>query len=110
MVNNIAMIKDQRFSIRGRLKSFYYAGVGLGQFFREEHNARIHVVAAIVVAALGWLLKVSRMEAIALVIVVGMVWVTEMLNTCIEKTMDMITMERHPQVKKIGRASCRERV
>ncbi len=93
------MIKDQRFSIRGRLRSFYYAGIGLGQFFRQEHNARIHLAAAIVVAILGWWLKVSHMEAIALTIVVGLVWVTEILNTCIEKAMDMITLERHPQIK-----------
>jgi len=99
MDNPIVMTKDQRFSIRARLKSFYYAGLGLGQFFRQEHNARIHLVAAITVAVLGWLLKVSHMEAVALTIVIGVVWVTEILNTCIEKTMDMITLERHPQVK-----------
>ena len=99
MDNTIDMTKDQQFSLRARLKSFYYAGLGLGQFFRQEHNARIHLVAAIIVAVLGWLLKVSHMEAVALTIVIGLVWVTEMLNTCIEKTMDMITLERHPQVK-----------
>jgi len=99
MDNSIVMIKDQPFSVRSRLRSFYYAGVGLGQFFRQEHNARIHLAAAIVVAVLGWLLKVSHMEAVALTIVIGLVWVTEILNTCIEKTMDMITIERHPQVK-----------
>ncbi|HVW58910.1 MAG TPA: diacylglycerol kinase family protein [Puia sp.] len=93
------MIKDERFSIRGRLRSFYYAGVGLKQFFRQEHNARIHLAAAIVTALLAWRLKVSKGEAIALTIVIGLVWVTEILNTCIEKAMDMITRERHPQVK-----------
>ena len=93
------MIKDERFSVRGRLRSFYYAGIGLKQFFRQEHNARIHLAAAIIVGLLAWRLKVSEGEAIALTIVIGLVWVTEILNTCIEKTMDMITRERHPQVK-----------
>lgn len=93
------MTKDQKFSVRSRLKSFYYAGAGIRQFFRQEHNARIHLVAAIVVALLAWRLKVSNSEAVALVIVVGLVWVTEMLNTCLEKAMDMITTEHHPQVK-----------
>lgn len=93
------MMKDEKFSIRGRLKSFYYAGIGIKQFFRQEHNARIHLAAAIVTGLLAWRLKVSGGEAIALTIVIGLVWVTEMLNTCIEKAMDMITREHHPQVK-----------
>jgi diacylglycerol kinase len=33
------------------------------------------------------------------VIVIGLVWVTEILNTCIEKAMDVITIEHHPQIK-----------
>lgn len=99
MDNLNLMMKDERFSIRGRLRSFYYAAIGIKQFFRQEHNARIHLAAAIVAGLLAWRLKVSRGEAIALVIVIGLVWVTEMLNTCIEKAMDMITREHHPQVK-----------
>jgi len=93
------MTKDQKFSLRSRIKSFYYAGIGIKQFFRQEHNARIHLAAAVVVGVLAWWLKVSHAEAIALTIVTGLVWVTEMLNTCIEKAMDMITTDYHPQVK-----------
>lgn len=93
------MLDDQKFSVRGRLKSFYYAGAGLKQFFRQEHNARIHLAAAILVSILGWWLKVSHMEAVALVVVIGLVWVTEILNTCLEKAMDFITREKHPEIK-----------
>jgi len=99
MDNSILMTKDQKFSLRSRIKSFYYAGIGIKQFFRQEHNARIHLAAAVVVGVLAWWLKVSHAEAIALTIVTGLVWVTEMLNTCIEKAMDMITTDYHPQVK-----------
>lgn len=99
MNNSISMLEDQKFSVRGRLKSFYYAGAGLKQFFRQEHNARIHLAAAIVVSILAWRLKVSQMEAVALVIVIGLVWVTEILNTCLEKAMDFITREKHPEIK-----------
>jgi diacylglycerol kinase (ATP) len=99
MDNSITMLDDQKFSIRGRLRSFYYAGAGLKQFFRQEHNARIHLVAAVVITVIAWLLKVSHMEAVALVLVVGLVWVTEILNTCLEKTMDFITREKHPEIK-----------
>jgi len=99
MDNSISMLDDQKFSVRGRLKSFYYAGAGLMRFFRQEHNARIHLAAAIVVSILAWWLKVSHMEAVALVVVIGLVWVTEILNTCLEKAMDFITREQHPEIK-----------
>jgi diacylglycerol kinase (ATP) len=99
MDNSISMLDDQKFSVRGRLKSFYYAGAGLKQFFRQEHNARIHLAAAIAVSVLAWWLKVSHMEAVALVVVIGLVWVTEILNTCLEKAMDFITREKHPEIK-----------
>jgi diacylglycerol kinase (ATP) len=99
MDNLSIMTKDQKFSIRARLRSFYYAGLGIRQFFIQEHNARIHLAAAIVTGLLAWRLKVSAAEAIALVIVIGLVWVTEILNTCIEKAMDVITIEHHPQIK-----------
>ena len=99
MDNSITMLEDQKFSVRGRLRSFYFAGAGLKQFFRQEHNARIHLVAAIVVGVLAWWLKVSHMEAIALVVVIGLVWVTEILNTCLERAMDFISREMHPEIK-----------
>ena len=99
MDNSISMLDDQKFSVRGRLKSFYYAGAGLKQFFRQEHNARIHLAAAFAVSVLAWWLKVSHMEAVALVVVIGLVWVTEILNTCLEKAMDFITREKHPEIK-----------
>ena len=101
MDNSISMLEDQKFSLRSRLRSFYYAGAGLKKFFWVEHNARIHLAAAIVVGVLGWRLKVSHTEAVALIIVIGLVWVTEILNTCIEKTMDFITRETHPEIKLI---------
>lgn len=101
MDNSISMLEDQKFSVRGRLRSFYYAGAGLKKFFGEEHNARIHLAAAIVAGILGWWCKVSHTEALALVIVIGLVWVTEILNTCIERAMDFITRETRPEIKLI---------
>lgn len=93
------MNKDNRFSIHGRLKSFQYAFEGVLQFFRTEHNALLHLLAAMGVIVLAVVVGVSETEAIALVIAVALVWITEMVNTCIEKAVDLITEEYHPQVK-----------
>jgi diacylglycerol kinase (ATP) len=92
-------MESQRFSIRSRIKSFSYAGAGIVQFLRGEHNAWIHLAATIVVAIAAVVMKVSRMEAVALVSVTGLVWVAEMLNTCLERTADLISPDEHPEIK-----------
>jgi diacylglycerol kinase (ATP) len=88
-----------KFSVRARIKSFYYAGSGILRFLQREHNARIHLAATVIVAIAARVLNVSRLEAIALVATVGLVWVTEMLNTCLEKTTDLISKEEHPEIQ-----------
>jgi diacylglycerol kinase (ATP) len=95
------MNKENKFSIHSRLKSFKYAFAGVIDFFRTEHNAWLHLLATIYVVVLAVFLKVSRTEGIALIIVVAFVWVSEMLNTCVEKTMDLISEEYHPKIKVI---------
>ena len=92
-------MQSQKFSIRKRLMSFRYAGEGIYRFFWQEHNARIHLMATVVVGLAAWLFNVSRMELIALVAAIGGVWITEMLNTCIEKMADLISLEVHPEIK-----------
>jgi diacylglycerol kinase (ATP) len=94
-------MKRSSFSIRSRLQSFGYAWAGICSFFKTEHNAWIHAAATIVVAALAIILQVSRGELLALIIVIGAVWVTEILNTAIEKIMDFISPQIHPLVKRI---------
>jgi diacylglycerol kinase (ATP) len=89
------------FSWKARGKSFVFAGAGILRFFRAEHNAWIHLGATCVVVVLSLVFHVSRMEAIALVFSVAFVWIAEMLNTAIEKIMDLVSPEYHPKVKVI---------
>jgi len=66
---------------------------------RTEHNTWIHLALTIAAIAFGFILKISKGEFIAIIIVMTMVWVAEILNTAIEKTMDFISLEKHPQIK-----------
>lgn len=88
----------QRFSLRSRIRSFRYAIAGLRRFVNREHNARIHLVATILVILVARVLRVSATEAAILAAVTGLVWVAEILNTCIERLADHITQERHPEI------------
>jgi diacylglycerol kinase (ATP) len=90
---------SQSFSFRSRMKSLYHAITGILDFIRQEHNAWIHLVATITVSIAAYLFRVSYTEAAILAIVIGGVWITEMLNTCVERIMDFIHPEEHPCIK-----------
>jgi diacylglycerol kinase (ATP) len=87
------------FSWKARLKSFVYAWEGIVSFFRREHNAQIHLAATVLVLVLSVTLGINKWEAIAVVFSIAFVWITEMINTAIEKTIDFISIEKHPQIK-----------
>lgn len=86
------------FSWKGRSASFTYAFNGIVAFFRTEHNARIHGGLTVLALLLSIILKISKTEFILLVLAMTLVWITEIINTAIEKTMDFISTEKHPQI------------
>jgi len=92
-------MKDENFSIRARVRSFKFSFEGLAAFFRKEHNSWIHVLATLVVLGVSYWVGVTRTELLAIVFAIGFVWVAEIFNTCIERMMDYISLERHPDIK-----------
>lgn len=95
------MKASKRFSVKDRINSFTYAFQGLKTLFVEEHNARIHLFAGLLAVVLGFLLKISGNEWIALVIVIGLVFICEAFNTALEALCDYAQPEKHPQIKKV---------
>lgn len=92
---------SQKFSIRKRIESFSHAIAGVRRFIGREHNARIHLFATIAVIGVARILDVSATDWAILAVVTGLVWVAEILNTCVEKIADLITLETHPEIKAI---------
>lgn len=74
---------------------------GIKMAFKEEPNFRIHVVATIIVIAAGLYFKLSTTEWLAIIIVIGLVLLTELVNTAIENIADFISPERHEKIKTI---------
>lgn len=95
------MKDESKFSIAKRLNSFTYAFQGLKILIKEEHNTRIHVLAAICAIVLGCVLNISSLEWIAVCFAIGLVISTEILNSSIEGIADFISPEKHDQIKKI---------
>ncbi len=94
-------MKNNKFSIKRRAKSFVYAFNGIRLLFLEEHNSRIHALAAICAITVGILLKISRIEWIALAFAIGLVFAVETINSSIENTADLISLEQSSRMKKI---------
>jgi diacylglycerol kinase (ATP) len=90
---------NKKFSLKSRLNSFKYALTGIKNFFRSEHNAIIHLAATLVVIVLSVIYKVDKYEAITLLFAIAFVWVTELLNTAIERLADFVSPEYHPKIK-----------
>jgi diacylglycerol kinase (ATP) len=88
-------MKQTSLTFRSRLASFRFAFNGIGRFFREEANARIHLAATItVIAGIIWF-DISGTELIALVIVTGLVWAAEIMNTAVEQLVDFVSPGFH---------------
>ncbi len=101
-------MNNEKFSIKKRIKSFTYAFAGLRVLFREEHNSWIHATAAVLAIAAGFLFRISPMEWIAVVIVIGMVFAAEIINSSIERTADFVKAERDDRkrdIKDLGAAA-----
>jgi diacylglycerol kinase len=85
---------------RGSLAaSFRHALEGIVCVVREERNARIHLVAAAAVIALGLWLNLTTLEWALLVVAIALVLVGEMLNTVIEIVIDLVMPDEHPLAK-----------
>ena len=65
---------NTRFSFRARLRSFRYAAQGIVALIRGEHNARIHLVAALLAVASALWLRISSVEWCIVIILIGAVF------------------------------------
>jgi diacylglycerol kinase (ATP) len=77
------------------LDSLNYAISGIVHAFKTERNMKIHFAIAILVILASVLTFVTRFELIAVIISITLVFFAEMMNTAIEKVVDMITSKYH---------------
>jgi len=94
-------MKQQKFSIRKRLKSFRFAFNGLRILLKEEHNSWIHLLAAICVLIAGFIFDISAFEWIAIVFAIGLVIALELINSAIENMADFVSPDKQAKIKKV---------
>ncbi|MDR7870172.1 MAG: diacylglycerol kinase [Tissierellaceae bacterium] len=84
---------------RSIIDSFNYAVSGIILSLKTEKNMKIHYTIAIAVLGVSLLFDFSRVEFLILLFAISLVLTLEMINTAIEKTVDMITKEYHPYAR-----------
>ena len=87
--------------MRKFIKGFAFALNGIKVFFSTQLNGRFHVFAAVLVIILGFVFKITCYEWISILLAIGLVIITEMINTAIEFLCNFITTEIHSDIKKI---------
>lgn len=94
--------------LRGKLKqkgfkrllnSFKYAFEGIIYALKYEQNMLIHFVATILVIILGLIVKLSLVEWLFCILLIGMVIATELINSSIEAVVDLISPEKNSLAK-----------
>ncbi|HWO97975.1 MAG TPA: diacylglycerol kinase family protein [Bacillus sp. (in: firmicutes)] len=92
--------KDKREKKKQRLaESFYYAIEGILYVIKNERNLQIHATVAILIIIAGCWFRISAYDWIIISITIGGVFSLELINTAIEKTVDLVTESRHPLAK-----------
>src|SRR5690349_14811891 len=82
-----------------RLASFRFAFAGWWYMLRTQRNAWIHAVLSTAVFALGLWLGLGRIEWALIVLVIGLVWMAEFVNTALEAVVDLASPDLHPLAK-----------
>ncbi len=84
-----------------RIKSFGYAGKGILVLFRTQANAQIHLLAIVLISALGVYLKLAALEWCVIAICIAIVLLAEALNTALEFLVDLVSPEYNPLAGKV---------
>jgi diacylglycerol kinase len=93
-------MKSGKFSFKERFVSFRFALNGVRSLLKYEHNSRIHFIVAILAIILGLILGLNLSEWSILMLVIGIVFITELMNSSIESLADRIDPELNEQIRK----------
>jgi diacylglycerol kinase len=81
------------------IRSIGYALEGIGFTIRTQRNMRIHIFVATPTMLLSWYLDMPAMELLFIWLCIGMVFSAELMNTALERLVDLVSPEYHPLAK-----------
>ena len=91
--------KDDGTRVERYKKSFLHAIDGIVYATKYEHNMIIIVICMILAIIAGYVFQISTTEWLFMVLVIGLVIGSEMINTAIEAVVDLKTLEYNELAK-----------
>jgi len=88
-------------NLKRLFKSFRNAGKGLKYVLKNEQNFQLEVLIGILVISLMFVFSIRGWEKIALFIVIFAVLVMELINTIMERVVDILKPRVHPYAQVI---------
>lgn len=85
--------------MRKFFKAFVYAGNGIIHGIITERNVKFHVLATIITFGAGWITGLSQVEWFVVLILIGGMLALELMNSAVERVVDLVTQEHHPLAK-----------
>lgn len=83
------------------LTSIGHAVDGIWDLVKRENNAKIHLISTLLVILVGLKLDFLAIEWLWISLAVAGVWVAELINSALEKLVDLVSPEEHPLAKKV---------
>lgn len=72
---------------------------GIMYTFKSERNMKIHYLASFLILIVALFFNFTKVEFVLLLSAITLVVITEMMNTAVEKTVDLVTDEYHELAK-----------
>jgi undecaprenol kinase len=84
---------------RKERKRFACAWAGIVAAVKKEAHMRVHIALAIVAIIVAAAFHISKLEWLILLLTIGSVITLELVNTAIERVVDLVTTDSHPLAK-----------
>jgi undecaprenol kinase len=91
--------KQKKLGIIRFINSFKYSFDGLKYAYTHEQSMVVHIIITIFVIIAGVYFKISYMEWLLVLFLIGMIISMELMNTSIEATIDLVCPKYHPLAK-----------
>lgn len=97
-------VDDHTLRVHPRAQGTFIGGMihaihGVVHVVKHERNARVHLLFATAALLLGVFLKLSHAELAGVFFAIILVFLSEIFNTAIERTLDLIDLEENPRIK-----------
>ena len=89
----------EEYSVKALIKSFQHAFCGILTSFVIGRNIKVHYTAALAAVLSGLSFGISKVELLIILLISAQVICLEMVNTAIERTVDLVTSEYHSYAK-----------